>query len=61
MTGPAPLQLQLFVPDEAIPHVPPLRERLRTVPRVAQRMHIALKRTDEDLKAHAAREIRRLR
>ncbi|MCC6177461.1 MAG: hypothetical protein IT305_19355 [Chloroflexi bacterium] len=30
-------------------------------PRVAQRMHIALKRTDEDLKAHAARDIRRLR
>lgn len=28
-------------------------------PRVAQRMHIALKRTDEDLKSHAARDIRR--
>jgi hypothetical protein len=30
-------------------------------PRVAQRMHVALKRTDEELKARAAREIRRLR
>jgi hypothetical protein len=30
-------------------------------PRVAQRMHIALKRTDEELEASAAREIRRLR
>jgi hypothetical protein len=30
-------------------------------PRVAQRMHIALKRTDEELKARAVREIRRLR
>ena len=30
-------------------------------PRVAQRLHIGMKRTDEDLKSRSAQEVRRLR